>query len=51
MIYSNHLNSLDEVITRTDVVMDNGAVRIDARSPMTVHLVEVRPTAAEGVVL
>jgi hypothetical protein len=48
------LNSLDDVMTRANVTLDkvvspDGAIRVDAQNPMTVHLVEVRSAAAEGI--
>lgn len=51
VIYSNHLDSLDTVLTRRNVTLQNGSVRIDATEPTTVRLVEIRPNAPAGATL
>ncbi len=55
-IYSNHLNSVEAILTRGGVTLDRaisndgrGAIRIDASEPTAVRLAEVRPEGAEAV--
>src|SRR2546425_9517661 len=50
VIYSNHLTSLDAIITSDGVTLDRamgrdgyGVIRIDATGPTTIRLAEVRP--------
>jgi hypothetical protein len=58
VIYSSHLDSLDQVITRTNVTLDtsilntgDGVMRFDSMAPTTVRLAEVSPKNAEDVTL
>jgi hypothetical protein len=58
VIYSDHLSSLDAIITHTGVTLDTalspdrkGVIRIDATGPTTIRLAEVRAQDAEDVKL
>jgi hypothetical protein len=58
VLYSDHLESLDAILTRSGVTLDRaisgdgrGVIRLDSTGPMIVRIAEVRPENAEGVVL
>jgi hypothetical protein len=58
VIYSNHLSSLDAIITRTGVTLDTalspdrkGVIRLDSTDPTTIRLAEVRLDDVENVTL
>lgn len=57
-IYSNALNSVDDILTRDGVAADSeishdgqASIRIDASESTTVRLAEVEPEAAENTML
>jgi hypothetical protein len=58
VIYSDHLSSLDAIITRAGVTLDTaispdgrGVIRLDLTNPITIRLAEVRPENVEDVML
>jgi hypothetical protein len=58
VIYSNHLSSLDGIITRSGITLDTaasedgkGVIRIDSTGPTTIRLAEVRPLNANSIML
>src|SRR5262245_53077405 len=51
VIYTNTLDALDQSLTKSGVTAEQGALRIDAKGPVTIALAEVRPEAAENASL
>jgi len=58
VVYSSHLTSLGEIITRGGVTLDtsvsrdgHGVIRVDSTGPMMIQLAEIHPPDTEGVTL